>query len=332
MTGLEVLRCGPGMSVQDGGRRGFRRFGVSVAGAVDLRALAFANALAGNPPDTAAIEVALIGAAFRIGEGEILLATSPGLALAIDGEAVRPGSAVRAGSGASVTVGPLRGRVYGYLAVAGGIRTAPEMGSRAVHARSGVGGRPLRPGEHVPCAPAPANLPLWRLPEPAAGGEEPIRVVPGPQEDRFTAEALETFLGSVYRVEPRSDRMGVRLAGPRLTHLRGYNIVSDGVLPGSVQVPGDGQPIVLLADCQTTGGYPKIATVISADLGRLAQIPPGGSLRFAAVSLDGAVAAARHMAAEIAALAGARQRSGEIASVERLLSQNLIGGVVDARG
>lgn len=330
MTGLEVLHCGPATSVQDGGRRGFRRFGVPLAGAADPRALAQANVLAGNAPEAAAIEFALAGGTFRVGAAPLVLAASPGLALAVERSPATAGCAVRAEPGAHVGVGPLRGCVYGYLAVAGAIRTEPAMGSRSVHARSGIGGRPLRAGDVLPAESAAPGHPLWCLTDPPAS-QAPIRVVLGPQDDAFTAVALGAFLGQPFRVEPRSDRMGVRLAGPALAHAAGYNIVSDGVVPGSVQVPGDGLPIVLLQDCQTTGGYPKIATVVSADLGRLAQVSPGGTVRFAAVDVTEAVAAARQMAAEIAALSGVRQRLSEAASVARLLSENLIGGVVDAR-
>jgi allophanate hydrolase subunit 2 len=161
-------------------------------------------------------------------------------------------------------------------------------------------------------------------------GEEdgPIRIVPGPQDDLFTPAGVETFLSSEFVVSPLSDRMGVRLQGPRIAHATGYNIVSDGVVAGHVQIPGDGQPIVLMRDRQTTGGYPKIATVISADLDRFAQMRPGTAVRFRAVDVEAAVAALRDRAAALGKLmAQAAPLVAEFDS-EALLAANLIGGVV----
>jgi len=333
MSALEVIACGTGASVQDLGRTGFRRFGVSTAGAMDRHALARANALVGNAPGTAAVELTLAGARFRVQAAPLLVATAgPGVKLEIDGRRIPADTSVRAESGTTLTVGPARGGVYGYLAVAGGIRTAPDLGSRALHLRSGIGGRPLAPGTVLPCVPAGPDTPSRRLPPAAPPDPGPIRVVPGPQEDAFTADGLATFLSAAYTVHPKSDRMGLRLTGPSPAHAAGYNIVSDGIVPGSVQVPGDGQPIVLMRDCQTTGGYPKIATVISADLDRLAQLSPGASLRFAAVTPEKAIAAARAAAQAIAALSANARPLPPLDDTGHLLSHNLIGGVVDGSG
>jgi allophanate hydrolase subunit 2 len=152
----------------------------------------------------------------------------------------------------------------------------------------------------------------------------------GPQDDHFTDAALAALTATDWTVMPRSDRMGCRLDGAVLPHARGFNIVSDGVVPGSVQVPGDGRPIVLMRDCQTTGGYPKIATVIGPDLDRLAQVPPGGTVRFAAVARTEAVAAAAALRQRIDGLAALARPAGADPSSEDLLALNLIGGVVDA--
>lgn len=324
MSALVVDRCAPGASVQDGGRAGWRRYGVSGAGAMDRLELAVANALAGNAPDTAAVELTLAGARFRVEGGPVLVAAGgPGVTLTVDGRTLAPG--VSALAGETVEVSAIRGGVYGYLAVAGGIALRPEMGSRSFHLRSGIGGAMLAPGMRLPVAGTEGGpLRLDRLPEHPPG---PIRFLPGPQDDWFAPEALDLLAGAEWQVDARSDRMGRYLAGPRLAPREG-SMVSDGVLPGSIQVPPSGQPIVLMRDCQTTGGYPKLATVISADLDRLAQLPAGARFRLAPVDRAAAVAAARQLAQTIAALAP--RPAGGMDSA-RLLAANLIGGVVDAR-
>jgi biotin-dependent carboxylase-like uncharacterized protein len=331
MTGLLIESCGAGTTLQDWGRTGLRRFGVATAGAADRLSLALANALVGNNAATAAVEFALLGASFRVQGGAVTLAVAgPDCALRIAGRAVAPGTSARAEAGQRVEVGPVRGGVYAYLAVAGGFDLAPEMGSLSMHRRSGIGGRGLQGGALLTCA-GPVEAPLRRIdPLPRHPGGA-IRVIAGPQQDFFTPQAFETFLASEYAVTPLTDRMGCRLLGPPLQHQRGFNIVSDGVLAGSIQVPGDGQPLVLLRDCQTTGGYPKIATVIGADIDRLGQMPPGSRLRFVAVSRDQAVAAARQAHAAIVGLAALARPLGFAPESAHLLAHNLIGGVVDCR-
>ncbi len=165
-----------------------------------------------------------------------------------------------------------------------------------------------------------------------ASAAAPIRVIPGPQDDHFTEDALATFLSADFTLSPQSDRMGYRLTGPRLTHRAGHDIVSDGIAFGSVQVPGDGQPIVLMADRQPTGGYPKIATVIRADLPRLAQTRPGATLRFQAVTVAEAVAAlAKATLTPEAIRAGmVPLRTGP--DLTRLASGDFATGFIDAKG
>lgn len=324
---VEVLT--PAASVQDAGRPGLRRFGVPVSGVADRLMAAAANAMVGNPPGAAVLELALGGGRFRLQGGEAVVALAgPGAVLRIDGRPVPPATGIAAGPGAVIEAGPAAAGVYSCLAVGGGIATAPEMGSRAQHRRSGIGGPLPVPGAVLPVAGGglPQHLPA--LPAHARG---PIRVIAGPQADEFAADALATLLAAGWRIGARSDRMGVALEGPALVHRGGHDIVSDGVLPGAVQVPGQGRPIVLMRDCQTTGGYPKIATVISADLDRLAQIAPGGAVRLALVGREEAVAAAHAFAAALAAVAASAVPAGGPALSGRLLSANLVGGVIDAR-
>ncbi|PWB82467.1 MAG: urea amidolyase, partial [Methylocystaceae bacterium] len=220
---------------------------------------------------------------------------------------------------------------------AGRLDLPPVLGSLATHVRSGIGGlegRPLRAGDSLPVAglrPPPAAPQTIHAPW-LARSDEAMRVVLGPQDDFFTPEAVHTFLSARWTISPRSDRMAYGLSGARLAHPKGHDIVSDGVALGAIQVPGDGTPLVLMADRQPTGGYPKIANVIGVDIGRLAQLRPGDGVSFTAVSIEEAVAARRArgettaQGVELAPLARTELSS------EFLLSANLIGGVADATG
>lgn len=329
MTALEIISAPPILSVQDAGRVGYRRFGVALSGAMDRRALALANALVGNAPDAAALELAYGSARFRAVNGPLIVAlVGPGASFELDGQVRAGGCSVFIEPGGQFTARAARDGVFSYLAVAGGIRTPRELGSRSFHLRSGIGGPALTAGCHLPCADNPATAAL-RLPDAdwwAKSG--PIRYVPGPQDDRFSDQAHDIFRTTRFVIGHRSDRMAMRLGGGPIPHASGHDIVSDGVVPGSIQVPGDGQPLVLMRDCQTTGGYPKIGTVISADLDRLAQCLPGSEITFEPVSLAEAIAAARHDAAEIARIRALIRPAPVTDSSAFLLSQNLIGGVV----
>lgn len=324
---LRVETCGPATSLQDGGRFGLQRFGVSPAGAMDPVCLAAANLLVGNAPGVGGLEFCLIGGAFVLDEAPALVAVV-GAACSIDGLPVAALTSVLLAPGQRLTVAPPRGAVYAYLAVAGGFAVPADMGSVSVHRRSGIGGRPLAAGDVLPLAhrPGPDDA-VQSLPALPPLGDGPIRVMLGPQDDLFTPQALATFLGETFTVSTMADRMGTRLIGPRLAHAQGYNIVSDGIVTGHVQVPGDGQPIVLMRDRQTTGGYPKIATVISADLARFAQLPPGAPVRFGAVSRAEAVEALAHQHDVAAALARQLVQAGGDLTSERLLALNLVSGV-----
>jgi biotin-dependent carboxylase-like uncharacterized protein len=332
---LAVETCGPMTSLQDRGRMGWQRFGVSRSGAMDGLALAEANALVGNPPREAALEFTLLGGEFRAVDGSVRVALAgASMRVSLDGAPLPPGRSAVLAPGRSLTIGPAAAGVFGYLAVAGGFDVPLALGSVSLHPRAGLGGlqgRPLRGGDCLPLRLGEPPGPDLRL---APAGLEPeagVRVVLGPQDDYFGEEAIAAFLGTTWTVSPEADRMGYRLAGPALAHAQGYNIVSDGIVAGSVQVPGSGVPIVMMADHQTTGGYPKIATVISADLRIVAQRPPGAALRFRAVSVADAQAAARDRARLIASLpdrVGPAEAS--LPGVEELLALNLAGAAADA--
>lgn len=289
---LRAVAPTPFSTVQDPGRVGLRRYGVTGAGAMDLESHAVANALAGNPLEAATVEFAHGGGEWSVSGGAVRVAVAGGsFAATIDGRPVPPCTSAVLREGERLRIGGAKDAVWGYLAVSGGIQVPPDLGSRATYARGGIGGlegRALAAGDVLPLRAGPLEGGERTLCRPAPDQREPVKVVLGPQHDHFTAEALHVFLTARFVVTRQADRMGYRLEGPTLRHARGFNIVSDAVLPGSIQVPGGGCPIVLLKDAQTTGGYPKIATVVSADLGRFAQLRPLSEVRFRAVSADDA--------------------------------------------
>jgi biotin-dependent carboxylase-like uncharacterized protein len=296
MSRLVIASIGPASSVQDGGRPGSQRYGLTSGGAMDLMSLAAANALVGNAARAAVIEIGPFGAAFTAREGavRIALAGSPRNA-DIAARSVTFDSSVTLAAGETLTLGFARGGAFSYLAIEGGIEGEEMFGSLAVNARAGLGSpypRPLQAGDELQTTKAASGAPERRIELPAAS-DAPIRVVWGPQDDEFADETKKLFVDSEWKISATSDRMGYRLEGPVLKHLHGHNIVSDGTVNGSLQVPGKGQPIVLMPDRGTSGGYPKIATVITADFGRFAQTPAGHSFRFKAVGMAEAQAEAK---------------------------------------
>jgi biotin-dependent carboxylase-like uncharacterized protein len=294
---LLVTAVGPATSVQDGGRYGAQRYGLTPSGAADRLALAAGNCLVGNLPFAAAIEIGPFGTSFAVREGKVRVAlTGAARDAEVSGRSVPFNESCTLGDGDSLTLAAARGGTFSYLSIEGGVKGEPMFGSLSVNTRAGLGSpfpRPLQGGDLLDVDAAKARIERGiELPIQADG---PIRVVMGPQDDEF-GEATELFLGSEWKISATSDRMGYRLEGPIIKHLHGHNIVSDGTVNGSIQIPGNGQPIVLMQDRGTSGGYPKIATVMTADLGRFAQIPVGRSFRFKAITIAEAQAEARSMA------------------------------------
>jgi biotin-dependent carboxylase-like uncharacterized protein len=321
--------------LQDFGRFGWQRHGVATSGAMDRLALAAANALVGNAPGTAAIEFILFGGEFVVegGSARIAVAGAPALVTLAD-EPVATMTSLTIGPGQTLAISSVQTGVYVYLAVAGGFALEPQLGSVSLHARARIGGfhgRPLRAGDRLPLkdmeAASSDELALDPL---GLDPDAPIRVVLGPQDDHFAAAGIDTFLSAAYRVSPEADRMGYRLTGERIEHASGYNIVSDGLVAGSVQVPGTGEPIVMMADRQTTGGYPKIATVISPDLSILAQRRPGAPVRFQAVDIAEAQRLARASARMLSELPSRVRKRGVLPPRHDLLSLNVAGAAVNA--
>lgn len=292
---IEVLHPGLLTTVQDLGRTGYQRFGVSVSGAVDPRSAAVANILAGNPDGEAVLECTVLGPQLRFDAPAVIAVTGADLGPALDGVPVENYRALRVQAGQTLRfTGPKCG-CRAYLAVSGGLDVPEVMGSRSTYMKAKIGGwhgRKLEKGDVLPLR-APETEPKALenralAPEFRGRSEYTLRVVMGPQDDAFTPGGVSAFLSGVYTVTPEFDRMGCRMEGPEIEHVGSADILSDGIAFGAVQVPDSGQPIVMLADRQTTGGYTKIANVISADFRILGQLKSGDRVRFERVSLASA--------------------------------------------
>ncbi len=269
MTAIEVLDGGLLTTVQDLGRFGAQQYGVPVSGAMDAWALRAANRLVGNHEGAAALEITLAGPVLRFDGPGVIALTGGDLGARLDGRPLDPWQSVGVPPGAELSFAGARDGLRAYLGVAGGIDVPLVLESRSTLLKARLGGfmgRALAAGDRVPVGPGDmaSGRTGWRLPRtlvPAYGHSHTVRVVMGPQDDAFTEDGIRTFLSGSYTLAPQSDRVGCRLTGPRIAHRRGADIVSDGTAFGSVQVSGDGLPIVLMADRGTTGGYTKIATV-----------------------------------------------------------------------
>lgn len=333
---LEVVSAGAYASLQDLGRQGYRRVGVPWAGVLDARLMRIANALVGNDEGAPVIECFDGGLALAARGGAVRLAVAADAVTEFDSAGERRTLAawrsLTLAEGDVLRVRRLeRGRIAA-IAVEG-LALPKVLGSASTYTRAalgGVDGRALAAGVRLPVEAASARQEqvLADVPRTPAG---PIRVIAGPQADHFSAATLEAFASAEYRVTAEADRMGVRLEGPLLAHLGAPEIVSDATVPGSIQVPGNGQPIVLLADAQTAGGYPKIATVIGADLARLAASRPGQVLHFALVdALEGECLARAAEAETRALLAALRPFLPGGIDEAALYSCNLVTGIVHA--
>ena len=306
MRGLRIVTAGPHTTIQDKGRPGQQWLGIPEGGALDRDALALGNALVGNGDDSAALEVCmgnfcaeLLGPA-RVAltgtdEGELTVQGSDGTSMPIPAN-----RSVDLGAGRLIRVGAIPDSNTATLAFAGGVLAPLFYQSRSTSPSAGIGGINgglVADGDVLELGPhSQGGAPELTIPGgngTGSGSKKAFRCVRGPQDDRFTDAALGIFFSAGFKVSPALDRMGMRLDGPVLEHRAGADIPSDGIVTGSVQVPGNGQPIVLLADHQSTGGYTKIATVATADSPRLARLRPGETLRFDEVTVEEAESLAR---------------------------------------
>ncbi|WP_433473158.1 biotin-dependent carboxyltransferase family protein [Spirillospora sp. CA-142024] len=280
--GLDVLGTGPLATVQDLGRPGHAALGVGVSGAADPGSFRLANRLLGNAEGDAAIEVTFGGLRVRCRGGVFAAVTGAPAPLLVGGRPEAPYSVFHLPDGAELRLGSPPAGLRSYLAVRGGIDVPPVLGSRSTDTLAGLGPAPLGPGDLLPVGPPPAGAPLLDvLPvRPPPAGDIELRAMPGPRDDWFAPGALDVLFTAAYTVTSEIDRVGMRLDGPGLPHAGCGELPSEGTVTGALQVPPSGLPVLFLADHPLTGGYPVIAVVASADIGRAAQARPGQRLRF----------------------------------------------------
>ena len=292
MSTIQVKIPGLLTTVQDLGREGFGPIGVSPSGAADPISLRLGNRLVANAESAAGLEMTLLGGTFLFPEGTILALTGSDFGATLDGAAVDLGTSVDVRPGGTLRLGPTCSGARSYLCVQGGIVVTPFLGSASTHILIGLGGfqgRSLRKGDVLHIGPATGSFRKRTIAPQVLKHLSPrkvLRVTPGPQMDWFSESALRSFYAGTYRVSEQSNRMGLRLEGTRVSQSADREMITEGISLGAVQVPPGGLPIILFVDQPTTGGYPKIANVISADLHRVGQLRPGDEIQFEQVTLE----------------------------------------------
>lgn len=286
---IKIISAGMLSTIQDGGRFGVMKYGFTQSGAMDSKAMATANILVGNEPECAVIETTLLGITAEFTDNTVIALSGGDFSAAINGTPIKRNKAYAVKAGDTLTMSYAKSGVRGYLAVSGGFDVPEVMGSRSTNLKSQIGGfygRKLAAGDRINTfAPVITDAAGRELPEETYENSITLRAVLGPQDYMFTDEDINTFFSCEYKITQQADRMGIRLDGVPLKGKGSMDIVSDGIVFGSVQVPKSGMPIILAADRQTTGGYAKIATIISADRHLIAQARPGGTIKFAQVSV-----------------------------------------------
>lgn len=299
---FEILAPGPLTTVQDCGRFGFGAYGVPVSGAMDSSSLRIGNLLVGNAENEACLEITVVGPRIRALIDTEIAVTGADLDPHVNADPLKMWWSHFIRKGEVLSFKGLRNGCRAYLAVTGGIHVKNIMGSKSTNLSAGFGGfegRSLRAGDILfsnspHCSPKTEGWALTGDDIPAYPADQSIRVIFGPQDDHFPSKTREIFLDSTFRVTPQSDRTGIRLAGPPIKAKKNLeaSIISEGVVPGTIQIPGDDQPIIILGET-VTGGYRKIATVASADLPFLGQVKPGDKVNFRRISIDEAYQAIR---------------------------------------
>lgn len=292
MREIKILNPGLLTTVQDIGRWGYQRYGMSVAGSMDQFSTRVANLLVGNHENEGVLETTLMGPEIEFKCDEVISITGADMEPKINGQRVPMWTSLLVREDDKLSFSGAKEGIRSYIAFATSIDVAKIMNSKSTFLKGSVGGfegRKLAKGDLLPLEnkiipDSGSYLPLKFNPE--YKNEAKIRVVLGPQDDYFSREAIETFFNSKYKITSEADRMGYRLDGPKINHLDGADIISDGIVFGSIQVPGHGSPIIMMADRQTTGGYTKIGTVISPDLNKLAQMKPGDKMKFEEVNIE----------------------------------------------
>ena len=299
---VEIIKPGLLTTLQDAGRAGFAHLGIGRAGAFDAPALRIANTLCGNPRDACALEITLLGPTLRFHVGAWIAVTGAPIPFRIDGIDQPTWTPVFAAAGSTVELGAMRSGCRSYLAVCGGFDVAPVLGSRSTDVNARLGsfdGRPLRAGDILKTQPvtrAASKTVNWRLDPRPWFPEEPVatlRLLPGSHFDRLKETSRKLLFSETFTVQADSNRAGLRLSGPALEFGEPVEMISEGCVPGILQLPPSGQPIAFGPECPVSGGYPRIGQVAAVDIPRLAQLRPGDALRFAPCTFDDALRALR---------------------------------------
>lgn len=277
-------------TIQDLGRMGYGQYGIPVSGAMDRYSFQIANRLIGNAPGDAGLEITLYGLKLETLRSVRIVITGGDMNPILNGEPLPMWQTLDLPAGSTLLFKNIRGGARAYLAVEGGIDSPVQLNSRSTNQKALLGNT-LKKGDIIKTLPVKLTSSDHQLPEsmiPTYSKQADIRVILGPQDDLFSRKGMDTFLSETYTITSQSDRQGYRLEGEFIEHVSGADIISDAILPGSIQVPGNGQPIIMMMDAQTTGGYPKIACVIGPDIDVLAQMLPGRKVRFRNVTIEDA--------------------------------------------
>jgi len=287
MTTIKILKKGLSTSIQDLGRTGYQKYGVPVSGVMDEYSHKVANILVGNALNEATLEATMLGPKIQFAGQQVIAITGGDLQPKLNNEAIQMWKKLTVEKGDILSFSGIKSGLRAYIAFAGGIRIDKSMGSKSYYSRADLGTK-IEDMQELDIKPYEKNVNTTLDKKYIPNFEKQIncRVVLGPQEDYFTDEGIQNFFSSEYQVTNASDRMGYRLSGKAIEHKKTPDIISDGLSKGAIQIPGNGQPIVMMSDAQTTGGYSKIGYVIKADLNKLAQLKPGNTLRFTKISIE----------------------------------------------
>lgn len=292
MKGFKIIESGLCSSIQDMGRKGYLSMGITSSGAMDLESMKIANAIVGNDYDEAVIEITLIGPKIEFKCYSNIAITGANISPKINGFSVPIYQCLFVKPGDVLSFGARKSGCRSYIAIRNGMKVDKVMGSKSTNTMGQFGGfkgRNLKAGDFVEIVEESRNIRVARFDYRELYMWEDItniRVISGSEEGRFTPEGLKTFYGSKYKVSNDSNRMGIRLSGKKIDHMRSADIISSPIAIGTVQVPENGQPIIMMSDRQTTGGYTRIGTVISIDLPRVAQLVPGEEMSFVTINVE----------------------------------------------
>lgn len=329
---LTITQAGPALTIQDTGRTGWRAQGLTKGGAADLVALHEGAAVLGQAPDLAVIEMTGTGGTFTADVDLRIALTGASMTTTIDGEPVAWNASHLLPAGAKLAIGGATSGTYGYLHIGGGIATEPLLGARATHLSAGLGAA-LQSGDTLPLGPDAGGTTGMSLPRDTRFEGGTVRIVASMQTDRFDAAERDRFEQTPFVRDPRANRMGVRMDhdGEGFYAEGGQTILSEIIVPGDIQITGDGAPFVLMGESQTTGGYPRIGTVIPRDLPRVAQAPAGAPIQFEFISLEDAIALEAQHRRDLKALGGKLiVLVRDPATIKNLLSYQLVSGAVSA--